>query len=93
MTRTELIQLIQDTTGAVAFKDVQDVPSWWRDEIQNLLDADAINGGTPREKDDDDVNLTYTEAKICAIMARYVDYKMDALDKKLETILKKLEGV
>ena len=52
------------------YKDIKDVPSWWRDEVQQLLDMGAIDGGTPREKNATDVNLTATEAKLCAIFVR-----------------------
>ena len=52
------------------YKDIKDVPSWWRDEVRQLLDMGAIDGGTPREKNATDVNLTATEAKLCAIFVR-----------------------
>lgn len=87
MSRSDLIQLIKETTGATEFGHVQDVPNWWRDNIQKLLDADCINGGTPREKDDKDVNLTYTEAKILHVAVAYVDHEMAAVNKKLDEIL------
>jgi hypothetical protein len=93
MSRTELIQLIQDTTGAVAFEHAKDVPSWWRDEIQKLLDADAINGGTPREKDDTDVNLTYAEAKMSAIFVRYADFLTAPLKKEIADLKAELAAL
>ena len=54
----------------IVYKDIKDVPSWWRDEVQQLLDMGAIDGGTPREKNATDINLTATEAKLCAIFVR-----------------------
>ena len=87
MSRQELEKIIRDVTGAVEFGHVQDVPSWWRDNIQKLLNADVLNGGTPREKDDKDVNLTYTEAKILHVMVAYVDHEMAAVNKKLDKLL------
>ncbi len=89
MTKPELIKFIQDTTGAVAFADVKDVPEWWRGEIQTLLNAEAINGGTEKAVNPSDVNLTYTEAKMLAVMVRYVNEKFAALEAKLDKVLGK----
>ena len=93
MTPKELDQRIRDITGAIAFEHAEDVPIWWRDEIQKLLDADAVNGGTPREKDDSDVNLTKTEAKICAIFVRYADHLTAPLIKEIEELRKELAAL
>lgn len=83
MTKDELKKFIKDTIKDVDYQDVKNVPSWWRDTIQTLLDTDTINGGTDKNVNATDVNLTYTEAKMCAIMVRYVDSKFKELEEKL----------
>lgn len=60
----------EETMAETVYKDIKDVPSWWRDEVQQLLDMGAIDGGTDREQNATDVNLTATEAKLCAIFVR-----------------------
>lgn len=54
----------------IVYKDVKDVPVYWRGEVQQLLDMGVIDGGTDRDKCATDVNLTETEAKLCAIFVR-----------------------
>lgn len=54
----------------IVYKDIQDVPEYWRGEVQQLLDMGVIDGGTDRGKCATDVNLTATEAKLCAIFTR-----------------------
>lgn len=93
MTPKELEQKIRDITGAVAYEHVQDVPSWWRGEIQQLLDADAVNGGTPREKDADDVNLTQAEAKILAVAVRFVAHETAPLLKQIDALQKEIAAL
>ena len=60
----------EETMAETIYKDIQDVPDYWRDEVQQLLDMGAIDGGTDREQNATDVNLTATEAKLCAIFVR-----------------------
>lgn len=55
------------------YKDIKDVPEYWRESVQKLLDADTLNGGTPKEQNATDVNLTQTEAKLCHLFVTYVD--------------------
>ena len=55
------------------YKDIKDVPKWYRPAVQKLLDADLINGGTPKEQNATDVNLTETQAKLCHLFVNYVD--------------------
>ena len=93
MTPKELEQKIREITGAVAYEHVQDVPSWWRGEIQQLLDADAVNGGTPREKDAEDVNLTQAEAKILAVAVRFVAHETAPLLEQIEALQKELAAL
>ena len=93
MTPKELDQRIRDITGAVAYEHVKDVPSWWRGEIQQLLDADAVNGSTPREKDAEDVNLTQAEAKILAVAVRFVAHETAPLLKQIEELQKEIAAL
>ena len=65
----------EDNDMAKIYADIKDVPSYWRDDIQELLDMDCINGGTPREKNATDVNLSEDVIKAIVIMKRYVDKK------------------
>lgn len=60
---------------AKVYKDIQDVPSYWRDDIKELLKLECINGGTPADVDADDVNLTEDCIKAIVIIKRYVDTK------------------
>lgn len=59
------------------YKDVKDVPDYWRASVQKLLDAQLINGGTPADVNPTDVNLTRTEAKLCHLFVTYVDMIAD----------------
>lgn len=87
MTKEELKKFIKDTVkNEVDYRDISNVPSWWRNTIQTLLDEDVINGGTDKSVNATDVNLTYTEAKLCAIMVRYVDKKFDKLLEEIKKI-------
>lgn len=55
------------------YKDIKDVPEWYRSAVQKLLDAELINGGTPKEVNATDVNLTETQARLCHLFVNYVD--------------------
>ena len=70
MTKAELVRLITETVNQTVYGDVKDVPDYWEGDIQQLLDMGVIDGGTPAEKNDHDVNLTRTEAKMLVIMMR-----------------------
>lgn len=55
------------------YAHINDVPDYWRNSVQKLLDAQLINGGTPYDVDPTDVNLTRTEAKLCHLFVTYAD--------------------
>ena len=59
-----LCKAIQELTPKV-FKHFADVPGYWRNEIAELVDAGAIRGNGMGE-----LNLTETEAKVLAVVAR-----------------------
>jgi N-acetylmuramoyl-L-alanine amidase len=57
------------------YKTIDDVPGYWREDIRALIKANVVNGGTDNAINDQDVNLTESEAKVLVIMKRYVDSK------------------
>lgn len=83
MTKEELKKFIKDTMAEPEYADIKDVPSWWQKEVDALLKAKTIDGGTPEEKNATDVNLTKTEAKMAALFVRFV---INYVDKKFEEI-------
>ena len=50
------------------YKTINDVPPYWRQEVREMLDCGAINGGTDATKNPDDVNMRH-EALQAAIVA------------------------
>lgn len=63
----------EDDMAEPVYKNIEDVPDYWRDAVQKLLDTETLNGGTPKEISATDVNLTHTEAKLCHLFVSYVD--------------------
>lgn len=53
------------------YADIKDVPEYWRDVAQKLLDEESVNGGTAREICDTDVNLRAETLKAAVIALRY----------------------
>lgn len=70
MTKAELVRLITETVNQTVYGDIKDVPDYWEGDIKELLDMGVIDGGTPAEQNDHDVNLSRTEAKMLVIMMR-----------------------
>lgn len=60
---------------AKVYGDIQDVPAYWRDDMQELLDLGCVDGGTPADKCATDLNLTEDCIKATVIIKRYVDAK------------------
>lgn len=58
------------------YADISDVPIYWQPMVQELLDRDILNGGTPREVNATDVNLTQDTIKACVLMKLYIDQKL-----------------
>ena len=50
------------------YKTISDVPPYWQQEVREMLDCGAINGGTEAAKNPDDVNMRH-EALQAAIVA------------------------
>lgn len=61
------------------FADYADIPIYWQPMVKELLDRDILNGGTPREVDATDVNLTQDTIKACVLMKLYIDQKLSTL--------------
>lgn len=61
------------------FADYADIPIYWQPMVKELLDRDILNGGTPREVDATDVNLTQDTIKACILMKLYIDQKLSTL--------------
>ena len=70
MSKDEMIKLIDQRIKAVTYGDITDIPDYWEGDIRQLLDMGVIDGGTPAEKNDHDVNLNQTEAKVLVIVVR-----------------------
>lgn len=59
------------------YADISEVPIYWQPMVQELLERDILNGGTPREVDATDVNLTQDTIKACVLMKQYIDQKLN----------------
>lgn len=77
ITPEELKALIRETVIEVynelnpLYPDLKDVPPYWRDAAQKLLDAEAVNGGTSKEVCATDLNLRRETLKAAVIAALY----------------------
>lgn len=54
------------------YKDLKDVPAYWQDAAKSLLDAGAVNGGTPAEVNATDLNLRAETLKAAVVAVQYV---------------------
>lgn len=70
MTVDEVKKLIKEEVKEETYGDIRDVPDYWEGDIEKLLKMGVIDGGTPAEKNDHDVNLNRTEAKVLVIVMR-----------------------
>jgi hypothetical protein len=67
---------LPDVKDSNYFATLDDVPAYWREEIQALIKANAINGGTDNSVNDQDVNLTREQTQTVVILKRYIDFLM-----------------
>lgn len=79
MSKDELKALIRETVEEVLAKenpiyhDLKDVPAYWQDYAEALLNTGAVNGGTPEEVCATDLNLRRETLKAVAVAAMYHD--------------------
>lgn len=77
MSKEELKKLIRETVKEVldeenpVYKDLKDVPECWRPTASALLDAGAVNGGTPAEVCATDLNLHKETLKAVVVATMY----------------------
>ena len=79
MSKEELKALIRETVKEVldeenpVYKDLKDVPEYWKPTAAALLDAGAVNGGTPAEVCATDLNLRKETLKAVVVATMYHD--------------------
>ena len=79
MSKEELKALIRETVREVLdeenpiYKDLKDVPEYWKPTAAALLEAGAVNGGTPAEVCETDLNLRKETLKAVVVAATYHD--------------------
>ena len=77
MSKEELKQLIRETVKEVldeenpVYQDLKDIPEYWRPTAAALLDAGAVNGGTPAEVCATDLNLRKETLKAAVVAVMY----------------------
>lgn len=73
----ELRPLIREVVAEVynevnpIYADLKDVPEYWRGVAAALLDAEAINGGTPAEVNKTDLNIRKETIKAAVVAMIY----------------------
>ena len=75
MTKAELKQLIREVIAEdnPTYADLKDVPAYWQEQAKALLDAGAVNGGTPADVNPTDLNLRHETLKAVIIASLYHD--------------------
>lgn len=77
MSKDELKALIRETVKEVlneenpVYKDLADVPEYWKGPAAALLDAGVVNGGTPAEVCATDLNLRKETLKAAVVAVMY----------------------
>ncbi|PWM75498.1 MAG: hypothetical protein DBX59_01895 [Bacillota bacterium] len=83
MTKAELEEMIRKIAAEVVesknpvYKDLKDVPAYWRDAAAALLDAGVVNGGTEAAVNATDLNLREETLKAAVIAVLYCDKKTE----------------
>jgi hypothetical protein len=81
MTKDELKALIKEVVTEVlnednpTYKDLSDVPSWWKEDARKLLSSGVVDGGTPATENATDLNIKAETLKAAIIACRYADTK------------------
>ena len=71
-----------EETVSKTYKNITDVPDYWRADVQELMNLGLINGGTPASVNDKDVNLSEDTIKALVIMKGYVDALLIGADTR-----------
>lgn len=72
----QITNAVDKSTGEF-IEHLKDIPSKSvKKDIQELLACGAINGGTPANVDDSDINMRYQDVRVMAVLKRYVDMKI-----------------
>lgn len=89
MTKDEMIKLIDERIEQKlkTIKDIGAVPDSLKAEVRELLDCEAINGGTSKEKNPDDINMPYDSLKGVVIGKRYTDMQIDSITEKVAEVV------
>lgn len=66
----EVVKEVIDEENPI-YKDLENVPDYWRGAAAMLLDAGAINGGTPAEVNATDLNIRRETLKAAIVAAIY----------------------
>ncbi len=84
MSKEELEALIRETVKEVlnevnpTYKDLADVPSYWKETAAKLLETGAVNGGTPKEENATDLNLRRETLQAIVVATLYHDAETSA---------------
>ena len=73
MTAEDVRKIVREEMEKIVYGDIKDVPDYWEGSIEKLLKLKVVDGGTPAEKNDHDVNMNRVEAKMSAILVRTID--------------------
>lgn len=68
----EAVKAAMDEANPV-YRDLRDVPAYWRDAAMSLLETGAVNGGTPMEVSATDLNLRQETLKAAIIAVLYTN--------------------
>jgi len=77
LTRDEIKAIVREVIDEdnPTYADLVDVPDYWQKPVKAMLDAGAINGGTPAEENPTDVNIRRETLKAAVIATMYHDAK------------------
>ncbi|MDE7260996.1 MAG: hypothetical protein K2N78_02875 [Oscillospiraceae bacterium] len=93
MIKEELKALIQETVKGVldeenpVYQDLKDVPEYWRPAASALLDAGAVNGGTPAEVCSTDLNFR-KETNRAVVVGGYIPRRQREHEVKSKSLFK-----
>lgn len=66
-------KIVREEMEKIVYGDIKDVPDYWEGSLEKLLKLKVVDGGTPENVNDHDVNMNRVEAKMSAIMVRTID--------------------